>query len=256
MNKLSLAGKKGLIIGIANEHSIAYGCARIMREMGAEVAITYVNNKAEPYVRPLAKQLASPLVMPCDVQNSSQVEAVFTAVAKQFGRLDFLLHSIAYVPKQDLQASVLDCSMDGFLTAMDISCHSFIRLAKRAVPLMKDGGSLLTVSYYGSEKVVEHYNIMGPVKAALESTVRYLAVELGSRNIRVNTLSPGAVMTRAAGGIAHFDELLALCQKKSPLQRLVGVEDVGYMAAFLASDAAHNITGGIHYIDAGYEIVD
>lgn len=256
MNKLSLAGKKGLIIGIANEHSIAYGCARVMHEMGAELAITYLNKKAESYVRPLADQLGCSLVMPCDVQNTSQVDALFSAISKQFGTLDFMLHSIAFVPKQDLHSPVLDCSLDGFLTAMDVSCHSFIRLSKRAALLMKDGGSLLTVSYYGSEKVVEHYNIMGPVKAALESSVRYLAVELGNKNIRVNTLSPGAVMTRAASGIEHFDELLEICQQKSPLRRLIGVEDVGYMAAFLASDAAKNITGGIHYIDAGYEIVD
>lgn len=255
MSKLSLEGKKGLIIGVANEHSIAYGCAKIMRSMGAELALTYLNKKAEPHVRPLAEQLGCKLVMPCDVQNSSQVDAVFTQIAKQFGALDFVLHSIAFAPQNDLHGTVLDCSLDGFLTAMDISCHSFIRLCKRAVPLMKEGGSLLTVSYYGSEKVVEHYNIMGPVKAALESTVRYLAVELGSRNIRVNTLSPGAVMTRAASGIAHFDTLIAESQQKSPLHRLISIEDVGYMAAFLASDAARNITGGVHYIDAGYEVV-
>lgn len=253
---LDLNGKRGLVIGIANEQSIAYGCARLFRQADAELAVTYLNEKAKPYVAPLAERLQAALLLPCDVQDTAQMDAVFNAVAQKWGTLDFLLHSIAFAPKQDLHGRVVDCSPEGFLKAMDISCHSFIRMARRAEPLMKQGGSLLTVSYMGSGEAVEHYGLMGPVKAALESVVRYLAVELGQGNIRVNALSPGAIGTRAASGIAHFDELLRMAAAKSPLRRTIDLDDVGYMAAFLVSDGAKNITGGVHPIDAGYEIVD
>lgn len=255
-DKFSLQDKKGLIIGVANDQSIAYGCAQVMQAQGAELAITYYNQKAEPYVRPLAAGLAAPIILPCDVQDETQIETLFTAINQRWGRIDFLLHSIAFAPAADLHGRVVDCSLAGFSKAMDISCHSFMRLARRALPLMINGGSLLTVSYYGSEKVVENYNMMGPVKAALESAVRYMASELGNQNIRVNALSPGAIMTRAANGLEKFPQLLNESKAKAPMHRLIDLADVGYMASFLASDAAKNITGGIHYIDAGYDIID
>lgn len=256
MDRLHLEGKKGLIVGVANDKSIAYGCARIMHAWGAGLAITYLNDKAEKYVRPLAESLDSPIILPCDVQKPEQVRALFGAIGQRWGKLDFLLHSIAFAPKEDLQGRVTDCSLEGFQTAMDVSCHSFIRLSRLAEPLMKDGGSLLTVTYMGSSEVVSHYNLMGPVKAALESAVRYMAAELGEQNIRVNALSPGAIMTRAASGIEGFSGILLHSQQKAPLHRLIDLDDVGYMAAFLASDAARNITGGVHVIDAGYEVMD
>lgn len=251
----TLAGKKGLVVGIANEHSIAWGCAKAFHEAGAELAITYLNEKAEPHVRPLAEQINAPVILPLDVQNETQTIALFDTIKKQWGGLDFLLHAIAFAPKQDLQGRVLDCSREGFLTAMDISCYSFIRLARLAEPLMKDGGCLLTTTYYGGEKVIEHYSVMGPVKAALEGTVKYLAAELGSKKIRVNGLSPGPMATRAASGIAHFDELLELARKKSPEHESVCIDCVGSYARFLASDEARLVTGSIVYVDAGFNII-
>jgi enoyl-[acyl-carrier protein] reductase I len=253
---LDLAGKKGLVVGIANTQSIAYGCARIFHKAGAQLAISYLNDKAEHYVKPLAEQLHASIIMPCDVQDDAQMQAVFDTIRQQWGTLDFLLHSIAFAPKDDLHGRVTDCSKEGFLMAMDISCHSFIRMAKRAEPLMTKGGSLLTVTYMGSEQVVDHYGLMGPVKAALESVVRYLAVDLGGKQIRVNALSPSTMKTRAASGIAHFDDLLAATADKMPLHRSIDLDDVGNMAAFLVSDLAKNITGGVHMIDGGYEVRD
>jgi enoyl-[acyl-carrier protein] reductase I len=253
---LDLAGKKGLIIGIANAHSIAYGCARVFHQAGAQLAITYLNDKAEPYVRPLAEALHAPIIMPCDVQDDAQMHAVFESIHQQWGTLDFLLHSIAFAPKHDLQGRITDCSNAGFLMAMDISCHSFIRMAKLAKPLMANGGSLLTVTYMGSEQVVNNYGMMGPVKAALESAVRYLAVDLGDAHIRVNALSPSAMNTRAGSGIANFDAMLKATADKTPLHRSVDLNDIGNMAAFLVSDLAKNITGGVHMIDGGYEVMD
>jgi enoyl-[acyl-carrier protein] reductase I len=252
---MSLKGKKGLVVGIANEHSIAFGCAEAMRNAGAEVAVTYLNAKADPFVRPLAEQLNSPIVIPCDVREPGQLEAVFSRIEKDWGELDFVLHSIAFAPKEDLHARVVDCSQAGFALAMDVSCHSFIRMARLAEPLMKDGGCLLTVTFYGSEKVVEEYNLMGPVKAALEAAVRYMAAELGSKNIRVHALSPGPLKTRAASGIDRFDDLLERTRERLPERKLVSIEDVGSVAAFLASDAAKALTGNIEYIDGGYHIL-
>jgi enoyl-[acyl-carrier protein] reductase I len=252
---MSLKGKKGLVVGIANEHSIAFGCAEAMRNAGAEVAVTYLNAKADPFVRPLAEQLNSPIVVPCDVREPGQLEAVFSRIEKDWGELDFVLHSIAFAPKEDLHARVVDCSQAGFALAMDVSCHSFIRMARLAEPLMKDGGCLLTVTFYGSEKVVEEYNLMGPVKAALEAAVRYMAAELGSKNIRVHALSPGPLKTRAASGIDRFDDLLERTRERLPERKLVSIEDVGSVAAFLASDAAKALTGNIEYIDGGYHIL-
>ena len=253
---LDLNGKKGLVVGVANEHSIAYGCARVLHQAGAELAISYANDKAEPFVRPLAEQLYAPIIMPCDVQKPEQFSALFKAIKEQWGQLDFLLHSIAFAPKADLHGRVTDCSLEGFTEAMDISCHSFIRMAKLAEPLMANGGAMLTVSYIGSQEVVKHYGLMGPVKAALESTTRYLAAELGEKNIRVNAISPSAIRTRAGSGIADFDELLASTAVKMPLHRMIDLDDIGNMAAFLVSDLAKNITGGVHMVDGGYEIID
>ena len=251
----ALDGKKGLIVGIANEHSLAYGCARHMHAAGADLAITFLNAKAKPYVRPLAQALQSGIVLPCDVTVPGQVDAVFERIAQQWGRLDFLLHSIAYAKAEDLHGRIVDCSAEGFAFAMQVSVHSFLRMAKLAEPLMAGGGCLLAMSYYGADKAVPHYNVMGPVKAALEATVRYMAVELGDKHIRVNALSPGPVATRAASGIDHFDELLHRAAERAPEHMLVSLDDVGAFAAFLVGDAAKAITGNIAYVDAGYHIM-
>jgi enoyl-[acyl-carrier protein] reductase I len=250
-----LTDKKGLIVGIANENSLAYGCARHFRAAGAELAITYLNKEAEPYVRPLAESLGSEIVMPCDVTVPGQLEAVFAEIVGRWRRLDFLLHSIAYARAEDLHGRIIDCSADGFAFAMQVSVHSFLRMAKLAEPLMTDGGCLLAMSYYGADKAVAHYNIMGPVKAALEAAVRYMAVELGLKHVRVNALSPGPVATRAASGIEHFDELLELAAKAAPEHQLITSDDVGALAAFLVSDEAKAITGNIAYVDAGYHVL-
>lgn len=252
---MSLKGKKGLIVGIANRNSIAYGCAEVLHGAGAELAVTYLNAKAEPFVRPLAEELGSPIVVPCDVRERGQLEAVFSRIRNEWGCLDFLVHSIAYAPKEDLHSRVTDCSQAGFAMAMDVSCHSFIRMARLAEPLMTDGGCLLTVTFYGAEKVVEEYNLMGPVKSALESCVRYMAAELGRKRIRVHALSPGPLKTRAASGIERFDELLDRARARTPEHWLVGIEDVGNVAAFLVSDGAAALTENIEYVDAGYHIV-
>ena len=250
-----LSGKRGLVVGVANEHSLAYGCAQHFRIAGANLAITYLNAKTEPYVRPLASELGSGIVVPCDVAIDGQLEAVFETVATKWGRLDFVLHSIAYARADDLHGRIIDCSADGFAFAMQISVHSFLRMAKLAEPLMTSGGCLLGMSYYGADKAVPHYNVMGPVKAALEAAVRYMAVKLGSQRIRVNALSLGPVATRAASGIEHFDALLARAAKQAPEHRLVTLDDVGAYAAFLVSDDAKAITGNIAYVDAGYHVV-
>jgi len=250
----SLSGKKGLVVGIANEHSLAYGCARAFHEAGADLAITYLNAKAEPHVRPLAEALGCSIVAPCDVTVAGQLDAVYDQITRQWGRLDFLLHSIAYAKAEDLHGRIIDCSAEGFAFAMQVSVHSFLRMAKLAEPLMGKGGTLLTMSYYGADKAVPHYNVMGPVKAALEGAVRYMAVELGEKQIRVNALSPGPVATRAASGIKDFDELLQRAAKDAPEHRLVTLEDVGALAAFLVSDAAKAVTGNIAYVDAGYHV--
>ncbi len=250
----SLSGKKGLVVGIANEHSLAYGCARAFHEAGADLAITYLNAKAEPHVRPLAEALGCSIVAPCDVTVAGQLDAVYEQITRQWGRLDFLLHSIAYAKAEDLHGRIIDSSAEGFAFAMQVSVHSFLRMAKLAEPLMGKGGTLLTMSYYGADKAVPHYNVMGPVKAALEGAVRYMAVELGEKQIRVNALSPGPVATRAASGIKDFDELLQRAAQGAPEHRLVTLEDVGALAAFLVSDAAKAITGNIAYVDAGYHV--
>src|SRR3954470_24834260 len=249
-------GRKGLITGIANESSIAWGCAKAFRGLGAELAVTYLNQKARPPVEPLAGRLEAPIVMPLDLREEGQLEAVFERIRREWGRLDFALHSIAFAPREDLHGRVVDCSRGGFLTAMDVSCWSFIRMAKLAEPLMTDGGALFCMTYYGSQMVVENYNMMGPVKAALESATRYLAAELGPKGIRVHAISPGPLKTRAASGIAEFDELLNKAEAKAPMQRLVSIDDVGLATAYLATDGAKLLTGETLYIDGGYHIID
>ena len=249
-----LAGKKGLVVGIANENSIAYGCAKAFRGLGAELAITYLNEKSRRYTEHLAEALEAPLFLPCDVREG-QLKSVFETIEREWGQLDFALHSIAFAPREDLHGRVTDCSRDGFLMAMDISCHSFIRMAKYAEPLMKNGGSLFTMTYFGAEKVVENYNLMGPVKAALEASVRYLAYELGPKGIRVYAISPGPIQTRAASGIDRFDELMEKAAAKAPARALVTIDDVGIATARLATDSARLITGETIYVDGGYHIV-
>lgn len=251
-----LEGRRGLVVGIANDRSIAWGCARAFRAFGAELAITYLNEKAKPHVEPLARELEAPIFMPMDMAVPGQIEAVFDRITSTWGELDFLVHSIAFSPKDTLGGRVVDVPREGFLTTMDISCWSFIRMAHLAEPLMKNGGTLFTMTYYGSQMVVENYNIMGVAKAALECTVRYLAAELGPKGIRVHAISPGALATRAASGIPEFDELLEKTKTKAPARELVGIDDVGVATAFLAHDAARLITGQVLYVDGGYHIID
>jgi enoyl-[acyl-carrier protein] reductase I len=251
-----LEGKKGLIVGIANENSIAWGCAKAFRAFGAEVAVTYLNDKAQKYVEPLARELESPIVMPLDVNVPGQMEAVFERISKEWDRLDFVVHSLAFSPKAALHGRVVDVSRDGFNATMDVSCWSFIRMAHLAEPLMRKGGTLFTMTYYGSQMVVKNYNIMGVAKAALESAVRYIAAELGPKGIRVHAISPGPLATRAASGIPEFDALLDKAKAKAPAQSLVTIEDVGVATAFLAHDAARLITGETLYVDGGYHIID
>lgn len=249
-----LQGKRGLIVGIANDLSIATGCALACRAAGAELAVTYANDKAKRFVDPVVAQLAPTLYMPLDVEQDGQLEAVFDAIGQHWGGLDFVIHSIAFCSKADLHGPVSQCSKQGFAQAMDVSVHSLIRMTRLAVPLMPQGGSILTMSYYGAEKVVDHYNIMGPVKSALESTVRYLAAELGPQKIRVNAISPGPLQTRAGSGIDHFDALLDEARRRAPEQTLVSIEDVGNMAVGLISDLSSKVTGNIAYVDGGYHV--
>lgn len=250
-----LTGKKALIVGVANDRSIAWGCAAAMRKAGADIAMTYLNERAKPHVEPLARQVEASLFLPMEVREAAQVDAVFEAVEKAWGRLDILVHSIAFAPKEALQGRVVDCPRDGFLTAMDVSCWSFLDLARRAETLMKRGGTMLTMSYLGANEVVDNYGIMGPVKAALESTVRYVATELGPKGIRVHAVSPGPLATRAASGIKDFDELMERVSSRAPARRLVTIEEVGAACVFLACDYGAAMTGETLYIDGGYHIL-
>lgn len=252
MDPFTLAGKRGLVVGIANDKSIAYGCAKAFAQRGASLAITYLNEKAKPHVRPLAEQLNADIIAPCNVSNTGELEAVFDQVRKSWGRLDFLVHAIAYARKEDLHGRLVDCSEEGFASALAISCHSFIRMARLAEPLMPDGGSLITLTFLGSERAVKGYGIMGPIKAALESTVKYLASELGSKHVRVNALSLGPIQTRAASGIPDFDALKDSIARRSFLGAPITIEDAGNAAAFLASAASRAVTGSIYYVDGGF----
>ena len=250
-----LAGTHALVVGIANEHSIAYGCAKALRMLGARLAITYLNDKARAYVEPLARALDADLFLPLDVAQPGQLEALFAEIPKRWPRLDIAVHSIAFAPKADLQGGLLQCSAEGFATAMDVSCHSFVRMARLAAPLMTEGGSLFAMSYHGANKVVANYNVMGPVKAALEASCRYLAYELGPQGIRVHAISPGPLKTRAASGLKDFDLLLNEAQERAPGQEVVDIDDVGYTVAYLATPYARRLTGSTVYVDAGLNIM-
>jgi enoyl-[acyl-carrier protein] reductase I len=250
-----LTGQKALVVGVANDQSIAYGCAKAFRAQGADLAITYLNERAEAHVRPLAEELNAEIIAPLDVCDAAQMEALFTEIETRWGRLDTLLHSIAFSKKEDLHGRVIDCSSDGFALAMDVSVHSFLRLIRRAEPLMPYGGTCMTVSFMGAQKVVENYGVMGPVKAALEAATRYAAAELGPKGISVHALSPGPLKTRAASGIAEFDALLNDAAERAPTHHLATIDDVGAYAAFLASREAFNVTGAVHPIDGGYSIL-
>lgn len=252
---VDLRGRRGLVFGIANAQSIAAGCARSFRQAGAELGASYLDEKARRFVEPVARELDIAMLAPCDVREPGQMDAFFDHVAREWGTIDFLLHSIAFAPREDLHGRVADASAEGFALAMDVSCHSFIRMARLAEPLMPDGGSLICVTFYGSERVVENYNLMGPVKAALESTTRYLAAELGPTGIRANAISPGPIATRAASGIDRFDEMMERARAESPQQRLATIEDVGALAAFLASDASRSITGTVIPVDCGQHLM-
>ena len=250
-----LAGQKALIVGIANDQSIAYGCAKAFRAAGADLAITWLNEKARPHVEPLATQLEASITASLDVSKPGELETLFQMIEKKWGRLDLLVHSIAFAPKADLQGGLLDCSAEGFATAMDISCHSFIRMARLAAPLMTDGGAMFAMSYLGANKVVPNYNVMGPVKAALEASCRYLAYELGPKGVRVHAISPGPLKTRAASGIKDFELLLNEAAKKAPLGELIDIMDVGWTCAYLATPLARKLTGDTVYVDSGEHIV-
>jgi enoyl-[acyl-carrier protein] reductase I len=250
-----LEGKKALIAGIANADSIAYGCARAFREAGAEVAITYLNEKAKPHVEPLAKAVEAAIFAPLDVSKPGEMEALFKRIKKEWGELDIVVHSIASAKKEDIKGGLIDCSADGFALAMDISVHSFIRMARLAAPLMKDGGTLFAMSYHGAAKVVPNYNVMGPVKAALEASCRYLAYELGPKKIRVHAISPGPLKTRAASGLKDFDMLLNQAVQRAPVGELVDIMDVGFTCAYLATPYARRLTGETMYVDGGVNIM-
>ena len=250
-----LKGKKALVAGIANEHSIAYGCAKAFRELGAELAITYPTEKSKTYVEPIARELEAPIFMPLDVTRQDDIDAVFAKISQDWGKLDILVHSIAWAPKDDLQGGLINCSAEGFSQAMDISCHSFVRMARLAAPLMKDGGTMFTMSYYGANKVAPNYNVMGPVKAALEACARYLAYELGPQHIRVHAISPGPLKTRAASGLKDFELMLTEAAQRAPLGELVDIMDVGFTCAFLATPYARRLSGETLYIDGGMNIM-
>ncbi len=250
-----LTGKKALIVGVANEHSIAWGCAQAMRRAGAEIAMTYLNDRARPHVEPLAKAVDAGIFLPLEVRDPAQVDSLFARIAERWDGLDILVHSIAFAPRDALQGRVVDCPRDGFLAAMDVSCWSFLDLARRAEPLMRQGGTMMTMSYLGANEVVDNYGIMGPVKAALESSVRYVATELGPKGIRVHAVSPGPLATRAASGIKDFDELMTKVSARAPVRRLVTIEEVGAACVFLASDYAAAMTGETLYVDGGYHIL-
>jgi enoyl-[acyl-carrier protein] reductase I len=254
----SLARKKGLIIGIANDQSIAYGCAQACKEHGAELAVTYLNEKALAHVKPLANELgvADELCLPFDVTVDGQLEAVFDTITEEWGELDFVMHAMASATKEMTTSRLVDCKLDDFNFAMQVSCHSFLSVAKYSEPLLKKSqGSLITMTYLGGQRVMGNYHFMGPMKAALESCVRYVADELGPDNIRVHAISASAIQTRAAAGIQNFDNLLKTTEEKAPLKRLCTPREVGELMAFLASPNSQGMTGAIHYVDAGYHIM-
>jgi len=250
-----LKEKKALVVGVANDSSIAYGCAKAFAELGAKLAITYLNDKAKDYVAPLARELGAEILAPLDVSRPGELEALFDGIRTQWGGLDLLVHSIAFAPTEDLRGGLLDCSAEGFAKAMDVSCHSFVRMARLAAPLMTEGGAMFAMSYHGAQKVVPNYNVMGPVKAALEASCRYLAYELGAKDIRVHAVSPGPLKTRAASGFKDFDRLLNEAEQRAPLGELIDITDVGYAVAYLATPYARHVTGSTLYVDGGLNIM-
>ncbi len=250
-----MAGKRGLIMGVANERSIAWGIAKAVSEQGAELAFTYQGEVFAKRVRPLAETLGSGLILDCDVTDEASLDAAFDAVAGRWGGLDFIVHAIAYSDANELKGRYLDTSRANFLRSMEVSCYSFTDLCRRAAPLMAEGGSLLTLSYLGAERVMPHYNVMGVVKAALEASVRYLAVDLGGQNIRVNAISAGPIKTLAASGIGDFRYILKWNQYNSPLKRNVAIEEVGGAGLYLLSDLSAGVTGEVHHVDCGYHVV-
>ena len=251
----SLKGKKGLIIGIANEDSIAWGCAQVLHSLGAELAVTWLNEKAKVFVEPLADKVGATIKMPLNVVNEGELENLFEQITMQWGQIDFVIHSIASAPKKDIQRDLVDSSSDGFLQAMDISCHSFIRTANLARPLMKNGGTLITMSYLGAQKVVKGYSLMAPVKAALEASVRILANELGRGGIRVHAISPGPIPTRASSGLKDFGQSLDDAIERAPLHCLASLTDIGSLCSLLVSEAGRSQTGGVHFVDGGLNII-
>jgi enoyl-[acyl-carrier protein] reductase I len=250
-----LRGKKALIVGVANDSSIAWGCAKAFSELGVDLAITYLNDKAKPHVEPLAKEVGAKIFAPLDVSQPGELERLFEKIEDKWGELDIVVHSIASARKEDIKGGLLNCSADGFAMAMDISVHSFIRMARLAAPLMKNGGTLFAMSYHGARKVIPNYNVMGPVKAALEASCRYLAYELGPQKIRVHTISPGPLKTRAASGLKDFDLLLNQAVKRAPVGELVDIMDVGFACAYLATPWARRMTGETLYVDGGVNIM-
>ena len=250
-----MAGKKGLIMGVANERSIAWGIAKAASDHGAELAFTYQGDALGKRVRPLAERVGSLLVLPCDVTDTASLDTVFNTIRDEWGRLDFVVHAVAYSDKEQLKGLYLDTTLDNFTTTMAISCYSFTAVCQRAVPLMADGGSLLTLTYYGAERVMPHYNVMGVAKSALEASVRYLAVDLGAQGIRVNAISAGPIKTLAASGIGDFRYILKWNEYNSPLKRNVRIDEVGGAAVYLLSDLSTGVTGNIHHVDCGYHVV-
>lgn len=250
-----LDGKKGLVLGIANQQSIAWGCARLARQLGAEVVATCLNDKARQYVAPLTDPLGIDLVN-CNVEDEGALTALVSHAVERLGQIDFVIHSIAWAPLEDLHGRVIDSSSVGFARAMEVSCHSFATLAKLTATHMRAGGSLITMTYLGADEAVTHYGLMGPVKAALESLVRYMALELGPQKIRVHAVSPGPIPTRAASGIESFDALMQHAIGKAPLQRLVTLEEIAQLCMFLCADASSGMTGQTVYVDAGCHAVD
>ena len=250
-----MAGKRGLIMGVANSRSIAWGIAKSCAAQGAELAFTYQGDAIKKRVEPLSAEIGSRVVLPCDVTDMTSIDAVFAVIAKVWGRLDFVVHAIAFSDKEELTGRYVDTSVDNFTRTMFISCYSFTAVAQRAEKLMPDGGSLLTLTYYGAEKWMPHYNVMGVAKAALEASVRYLAVDLGDSNIRVNAMSAGPIKTLAAAGIGDFRFILKWNELNSPLRRTVSLEDVGDSGMYLLSDMSRGVTGEIHHVDAGYHVV-
>ncbi len=250
-----LEGKRGIIFGVANDKSIAWGIARALRDAGAELAFTYLNDALEKRVRPLAESLGSSLVLPCDVQKDSDIEAVFAEVEKVWGQLDFVVHSVAFAHRDDLKRPFSQTSREGFSLAMDISAYSLLPISRYAAPLMKEGGSIVTMTYLGAQKAVPNYNVMGVAKAALEASVRYLAAELGPEGIRVNAVSAGPIKTLAASGIGQFKEKLKLMDDFAPLRRTVTQEEVGKSALYLVSDLSSGVTGEVHFVDAGFNVI-